>query len=108
MRYLARMQPEEKMAWLDKARMEAPHRREIWLDLAEEFHAKADWLNLFWACTNGIEKTHRTGSYLDDAALLGVPAVRSGRDRGVASQRDGPRGRVGTQGARARSGQSAA
>ena len=39
---------------------------EIWLDLAEEFHHHEDWPNLFWACTNGIDKTHRTGSYLDD------------------------------------------
>jgi len=66
MRYLAQMQPEKKMLWLDKARMEAPHRREIWLDLAEELHSKENWLNLFWACTNGIEKTRRTNSYLDD------------------------------------------
>jgi hypothetical protein len=36
------------------------------LDLAEELHGAADWSNLFWACTNGIEKTQRTGSYLDD------------------------------------------
>ncbi len=71
MRHLARMLVEHRMAWLDKARMEAPHRREIWLDLAEEFHGKADWLNLFWACTNGIEKTHRTGSYLDDPHCWG-------------------------------------
>lgn len=71
MRFLARMQTDETMAWLDKARMEAPHRRETWLDLAEQFHAKADWLNLFWACTNGIERTHRTGSYLDDANCWG-------------------------------------
>lgn len=66
MRCLARVQREQKMRWLDMARMEAPHRREIWLDLAEEFHASADWSNLFWACINGIEKTRRTGSYLDD------------------------------------------
>jgi hypothetical protein len=65
------MQAEETMAWPDRARMEAPHRREIWLDLAEQFHAKVDWLNLFWACTNGIEKTHRTGSYLDDRHCWG-------------------------------------
>lgn len=71
MRYLARIQPEKKMFWLEKARTEAPHRREIWLDLAEEFHQTADWLNLFWACTNGIEKTHRTGSYLDDTHCWG-------------------------------------
>lgn len=71
MRYLARMQPDQKLAWLDRARSEAPHRREIWLDLAEEFHGQADWSNLFWACTNGIEKTHRTGSYLDDPSCWG-------------------------------------
>jgi len=66
MRYLAYMQADDKLSWLDKARTEAPHRREIWLDLAEEFHSRADWLNLFWSCTNGIEKTHLTGSYLDE------------------------------------------
>jgi hypothetical protein len=59
------------MLWLDRARIEAPHRREIWLDLAEELHAQADWANLFWACTNGIEKTRRTGSYLDDERAWG-------------------------------------
>jgi hypothetical protein len=66
MRYLARMQPGRRMDWLDRARIEAPHRRETRLDLAEELHGLADWPNLFWACTNGIEKTWRTGSYLDD------------------------------------------
>ncbi len=59
------------MLWLDRARIEAPHRREIWLDLAEEFHGQSDWLNLFWACTNGIEKTRHTGSYLDDPHCWG-------------------------------------
>ena len=71
MRYLARVQPKNKMLWLERARTEAPDRREIWLDLAEELHAQADWANLFWACVNGIEKTHRTGSYLDDANCWG-------------------------------------
>jgi hypothetical protein len=28
-------------------------------------------LNLFWACANGIDKTHRTGSYLDDPHCWG-------------------------------------
>lgn len=71
MRCLSRMRPDQKMVWLDRARMEAPHRREIWHDLAEEFHAQSDWLNLFWACSNGIEKTHRTNSYLDDPHVWG-------------------------------------
>jgi FkbM family methyltransferase len=66
MRYLARMQPNKRMLWLNEARLEAPHRREIWLDLAEELHSQGDWPNLFWASCNGIDKTHRTGSYLDD------------------------------------------
>src|SRR5262249_16297219 len=71
MRYLARMQAEDRLRWLDRARLEAPHRREIWLDLAEELHSQADWLNLFWACSNGIDKTHKTGSYLDDTHRWG-------------------------------------
>ena len=71
MRYLARMQPDRRMHWLDKARLEAPHRREVWHDLAEELHGQADWLNLFWAAANGIEKTRRTNSYLDDAQVWG-------------------------------------
>lgn len=71
MRYLARVQPDRKLHWLERARLEAPHRREIWLDLAEQLHADQDWLNLFWACSNGINKTHRTGSYLDDSHCWG-------------------------------------
>ena len=71
MRCLARMQPEKRMSLLEKARIEAPHRRETWLDIAEELHDHQDWLNLFWACTNGIEKTRRTGSYLDDEYCWG-------------------------------------
>jgi glycosyltransferase involved in cell wall biosynthesis len=72
MRYLAQLQPDKKALWLDRARTEAPHRREAWLDLAEEFRAQGDWLNLFWACTNGIERTRRTGSYLDDDGCWGA------------------------------------
>src|SRR5580700_4100130 len=71
LRFLAHLEDEQTITWLDKARMEAPHRREIWLDLAEQLHAREDWLNLFWACSNGIEKTRRTGSYLDDEGCWG-------------------------------------
>jgi glycosyltransferase involved in cell wall biosynthesis len=71
MRCLAKMQSDKKMSWLDKARTEAPDRREIWLDLAEEFHEQGDWPNLFWACTNGIENTRRTGTYLDEQQCWG-------------------------------------
>src|SRR5262249_46635996 len=67
----ARMQSDKKLFWLDRARTEAPHRREVWLDLAEEFHSKEDWSSLFWACVNGIEKTRHSGSYLDDPQCWG-------------------------------------
>ena len=71
MRYLARVQPQKRASWLERARQEAPYRREVWLDLAELFHDEADWPNLFWASTNGIEKTRRTGSYLDEQHCWG-------------------------------------
>jgi hypothetical protein len=71
MRFLARVEPHRRREWLQKSVAEAPHRREVWLDLAEFFHAERDWLALFWACTNGIEKTRRTGSYLDEPAAWG-------------------------------------
>ena len=67
MRFIARVEPEQKMYWLDRARLEAPHRREVWLDLAEHFHSVSDWPNLFWACTNGIRTTRMTNSYLDES-----------------------------------------
>jgi glycosyltransferase involved in cell wall biosynthesis len=71
MRYLARVQPERKLEWLERARLEAPHRREVWLDLAEQLHHEGDWLNLFWACSNGLHKTRQTNSYLDDGHSWG-------------------------------------
>jgi tetratricopeptide (TPR) repeat protein len=71
MRYLARVQPERKPEWLERARLEAPHRREVWLDLAEHLHHDGDWLNLFWACSNGLHKTRPTNSYLDDRQSWG-------------------------------------
>lgn len=71
MRFLAKLQPAKARTWLDKARLEAPQRREIWLDLAELLHHEEDWLNLFWACASGITTTHHTGSYLDDSNSWG-------------------------------------
>jgi len=71
MRFLARVEPHRKHEWLHKSVTETPHRRELWLDLAELFHAEQDWLSLFWACRGGIEKTRRTGSYLDEPDAWG-------------------------------------
>jgi hypothetical protein len=73
MRFLARVEPDRKREWLQKSVAEAPYRRELWLDLARLFYAERKWLDLFWACTNGIERTRRTGSYLDEAGAWGYP-----------------------------------
>ena len=71
LRFLARVEPHRKREWLQQAVAEAPHRRELWLDLAEFLHAERSWLDLFWACMSGIEKTRRTGSYLDEPVACG-------------------------------------
>ena len=71
MRCLARLQPERNLEWLQKSVIEAPHRREPWLELAEHYHSKSDWMNLFWACANGLEKTRRIGSRLDNPDAWG-------------------------------------
>ena len=65
----------------------------------KSFTAKADWSNLFWACTNGIEKTHRTGSYLDDNHCWGFRLFDLGAIAVLAPQRDGSRGGMGTESA---------
>lgn len=66
MRFLAKIVPDRAEYWLDRARNEAPRRREIWLDLAEYYHGREDWLALYWACASGIERSQRSNSYLDD------------------------------------------
>jgi hypothetical protein len=71
MRFLARVEPRRKREWLQKSVLEAPYRRELWLDLAEFFHEERNWSDLFWACMNGIERTRRTGSYLDEPTAWG-------------------------------------
>jgi hypothetical protein len=50
---------------------ETDSRREIWLDLAENYHSMDDWSGLLWACTSGFGKVQRTNSYLDDDSAWG-------------------------------------
>ncbi len=76
MRYLARMQPEKRMVWLERARMEAPHRRETWLDLAEEYHGQSDWDEpVLCACVNGIEENAQHGKLSRRFSRLGILAL---------------------------------
>ena len=69
MRFLARVQGDA--GWLHRAVVEAGHRREVWLDLAEHFHGQSDWPGLLWATSGGLERARLTGTYLDDPAAWG-------------------------------------
>ena len=70
-RYLARVQQDKnELGWTRRAEKRRTARREIWLDFGRGTWA-GGLAGLFWACTNGIEKTRRTGSYLDDGHCWG-------------------------------------
>ena len=71
MRHMARLEPGKTLEWLLKAICETPHRRELWLDLAEYHHSTLNWLELLLACKSGLERTQRTGSYLDEPYAWG-------------------------------------
>ena len=44
---------------------ESPTRREAWLNLAEYYYSKGDWLNLYASAKEGVAITSPSGSYLD-------------------------------------------
>lgn len=99
MRCLARAQPEAKMSWLDKARLEAPHRREIWADLGR----RVPWPSRLVEPVLGLHKWDR--EHIPDQQLsgrstvLGLPFVRPRGHCMLAPQPAGPRRRIGTEGA---------
>lgn len=72
--YLSRMNPDRSWEYLMRATVEAPTRREVWIEVANHCYAKQDWINLMWAASNGLERTLSQGSYLDRAESWG-PAL---------------------------------
>lgn len=69
--YLSRMNINRSWQYLMQASYEAPRRREVWLEIAHHCYAKQDWINLFWACMNGITHSQSQNSYLDKAESWG-------------------------------------
>lgn len=63
--YLHRMNPDKSWLYLSQATYEAPTRREVWLEVAQDAYNKSDWKTCLWAALNGIEKSVPQGSYLD-------------------------------------------
>ena len=65
MRYLAKLQQDKELDWLLKSVAQSTDRREPWSDLAEFYHNRLDWVNLLWACSNGIQGKRRLSAHLD-------------------------------------------
>lgn len=69
--YLSRMSQDRAWEYLMRASYEAPRRREVWLEIANYAYNKQDWINLFWAAMNGMERSVSQNSYLDKAESWG-------------------------------------
>lgn len=63
--YLHRMNPDKSWLYLSQATYEAPSRREVWVEIAQDAYNRQDWINCLWAALNGISKSVVQGSYLD-------------------------------------------
>lgn len=68
MLYLSKLT--DDMSWLYKALSETQTRLEIWQELATKYYNSKDWVNCYWACKNGIDKSIKTQTYLDHGNLL--------------------------------------
>jgi glycosyltransferase involved in cell wall biosynthesis len=71
MKWLADLLPHEKLTWLRRSAAEAPHRREVWINLCDHYYGVADWPNLYAAAVEGTRITSRTYTYLDNPSAFG-------------------------------------
>jgi tetratricopeptide (TPR) repeat protein len=71
MRYLAKMIPEKRTEWLEKAIAEAPGRREPWVDLAKHYYETSQWADCFRAATKALEIKEKPLEYLCEAEAWG-------------------------------------
>ncbi len=63
--YLSKLDENKSWEHLMKATVTAPDRREVWLEVANYCYSKQNWINLMWACLNGLNNSRNQGSYLD-------------------------------------------
>ncbi len=61
----------EAERWLLRAVGEAPHLREPWLDLADQFYQRQEWHGLLWAVERALAITTRPRTYISEAASWG-------------------------------------
>lgn len=72
MRYLAKMIPERRTEWLERAIEQAPGRREPWVDLAKHYYETAQWADCFRAATKALEIKEKPLEYLCEAEAWGA------------------------------------
>jgi len=70
-RWLAKLLPHEQLQWLRRCVATAPERREGWRDLALYLYSHANWVSCYSACTEALNITHGTNSYLDMTDVWG-------------------------------------
>ena len=71
MRYLAKMLPEEREAWLLRACAEYPSGREPWVDLAKHYHQKEWWTSCHYAAMRALEIKEKPLLYLNEEESWG-------------------------------------
>lgn len=66
MRYLAKMIPDEREAWLFRACAEYPHGREPWFDLGQHFYEKQNFAGCYFAANKALAIKTKEGLYLNE------------------------------------------
>lgn len=72
MRYLAKLEPQDREGWLLRAVAEAPERREPWVDLAQYYYEHKRWSSCLAAAQRALEITVKPLEYLCEEFAWGA------------------------------------
>jgi len=74
MRYLAKLEPENRVDWLTKAVAQSPGRREPLVELAQHYYALSDWENCYKYAKEAVQIIEKPLDYLcEDFAWSDLP-----------------------------------
>lgn len=74
MRYLAKLEPENRVDWLTQAVAQAPGRREPLVELAQHYYALSDWENCYKYAKEAVQIIEKPLDYLcEDFAWSDLP-----------------------------------
>ena len=63
--WLSRLMPHDRLRWLRSSIVEAPLRREAWIQLADYYYEKNEWVNLYAAALDGCHSARDSRNQLD-------------------------------------------